>query len=193
MNTNELIRKEIKQTTFRLTEITNQLAYFYNGIRWFCYKKTAICFSAIFVSILSYCFPEIKESPFSILFFFITTGGIQVLAFRTNNRILKKYYNLYGEGINYMTKLSNLIDWSSLRKYYMKSDDDYPIRTISTFMQESNRLLSPVRRGFRYYRLIQYAIIMAWSLIIVLFAPMFYKCTVSLLKEHLLFIIQRMS
>lgn len=181
MNMNDSIRKQIKTTSFRLTEITKQLSYYYNEIRLFSCKKNAICFSALFVSILSWIFPVIKEESFALLFFLLTTGGIQLLAFNESKKILRRYYASYEEGINCMTKLSTLIDWSSLRKYYIKRDDEYPILTISTFMQESNRLLSPVRRGFKYYRLIQFAIIAVWSFIIICFAHTAYRWIISVL------------
>lgn len=184
MNTNDLLRKQIKITVLKLADVTDQLSAYYAGIRWFCFKKIVICFSAVFISILSLIFPEIRKSPFALLFFLLITGCVQLLAFKENNRILKKYYISYENGVKNMIKLSNLTDWSSLRKYYFKKGDEYPSHIISIFMQESNRPLSPIRRGFKYYRLIQYFIILVWSFIVVCFAPMAYNWGVSLLKVN---------
>lgn len=166
MNENKQIRNDIKLYNKRLNEITKLMSISSFDIR----KNIILLLLSTFCLYLLGISVILVES---IIYFFLTISliilfqvvSIYFLHLLNNSRRI--YIRLFIEGGIKMRYLADKIDWSRIRKQYILSDETLSISSIGLFLTSFDNRLSPVRRGFNYYRFILMTFWLGWSFAII--------------------------
>lgn len=162
MNESKQIRKDIKDYNKRLNEITEQMSISNRNMR----KNIKLLFLfSLCLCFLGFSILLVKSilSFFLILSFIVFFHFVSLYYLNALNNSRRIYIRLFNEGVVKMRYLADKIDWSRIRKQYILSDETVSISAISKFLTSFDNRLSPVRRGFNYYRFILKIFWLGWE------------------------------
>lgn len=79
-----------------------------------------------------------------------------LLAVLHRNFIKKKMNVVFCEGVSSMGRLSDIIDWSSIRNKFLNKDDAIAVNSITEFVVLIEKTFSPFRHSRNYYKISLY-------------------------------------
>lgn len=162
MNENKQIKNDIKQYNKRLNEITKLMSIINFDIR----KNIKLLFlstSCLYLLGISVILVESIISLFLLISLIILFQVVSIYFLHSLNNSCRIYIRLFVEGVIKMRYLADKIDWSRIRKHYILSDETVSISAIGNFLTSFDNRLSPVRRGFNYYKFILVIFWIGWA------------------------------
>lgn len=142
--------QELRRKLYNCSEKYQKL---YLQLKWAIYFQliTLFCFMIFLYFGYQHCISSLILS--AIISLMIIDYTMMILHL---NKIKNKLKIVYAEGTSYMGRLSDIIDWSSIRNRYITKDDKAFVNSITFFVLLIEKPLSPFRHFFNYYRLILY-------------------------------------
>lgn len=147
--------QEAKDLIRKLDICTRNYRIMYSRLKkilWFQFIMLS-CLS-IFITIGFFTLDELKSLylDIAILLAYINC----LLAILHRNSIKKMMNMIFNEGVSFMGRLSDIIDWSSIRNKFLNKDDEKAVNSITTFVMLIEKPFSPFRHSRNYYKISLY-------------------------------------
>lgn len=160
--------QEAKDLIKKLDNCSITFGELYQHLKRVLFYQLLIMFTLLFFISIALVVPEGTRHKISyIIIPLIMLNYIMVVLYRNSQK--RKMKAVYEEGVNYMGRLSDIIDWTSIRNKYINKEDKKVVNSITAFVILVEKPFSPFRRFRVYYRLILY-----FSLALSIIAIIFY-------------------
>lgn len=145
--------EETKDLIRKLNNYSESYSKLYQQLKWILlYQILVMLALLIFIVIAIIVSDDIRQKiSFMIIPLIILNNILVILRKNTQKRRMRI---IYEEGTKCMGRLSDIIDWSSLRNKYINKEDKKVVNSITEFIMIIEKPLSPFRRFHAYYRLI---------------------------------------
>lgn len=147
--------QEVQSLIKKLNNCSEVFNEMYRQLKRILYFQLLIIFALLSFILISLMVPyDIGHGISGIIIPLVITNYILIILHRNSQK--KKMNDVYEEGTIYMGRLSDIIDWTSVRNKYINKDDRKVINAITSFILLVEKPLSPFRHFHNYYRFILY-------------------------------------
>jgi hypothetical protein len=147
--------QEAKDLTRKLNSTSEVFSEMYRHLKRTLLYQMLILFTLIsFVSITFFVPHDTRNKISYMIIPLIMFNYVLIIIYRNyQKRNMEKVYKV---GADYMGRLSDIIDWTSIRNKYINKEDRKVLDSITTFLLQIEKPLSPFRHSRNYYSLILY-------------------------------------
>lgn len=181
--------QEAKDLTKNLNSKSEAFRKTYQQLKRILYFQLLIMFALLSFVFIALVVPDATRHRISYMIIPLIMINY-LLAILHRNDQKRKLKKVYEDGTDLMGRLSDIIDWTSVRNKYINKDDKKVVDAITTFVIFVEKPLSPFRHFNNYYRFVLYL-----SLLISILTFIYYivyclslidACNLSILREYFL-------
>ena len=147
--------QEAKDLIRKLRKTTEVFSEMYKQLKNTLYFQLLTMFALLSFIFLSLVVPNETMLKFSYMIIPLVILNY-TLAILHRNTLKKRMEKIHKDGIEYMGRLSDIVDWTSVRNRYLNKDNERVIDSITSFIHVIEKPLSPFRHSYNYFRLLLY-------------------------------------